>query len=576
MKKKFETSFDDLFGSKDVSEEAVPLLMKGHRASIPGEYLEDKTMALAELSSVIEGKKGFVSGSYTFDATQHNLDNFRRLFGGPELKAPARFEEPAPIDHKPVAMPKDFKFKTKPYDLQLRAFLAARGKRRFALFMEMGTGKTKVSLDLAADHWLAGNIEQVLVWAPKGVHSQWTEDTVEKPSALKEHCAVAYSAATWPFKELPKRTKGKLQVVSFNRDALIHDKPYDLMMEYVTRAPTLIIPDESHSFANPTSQRSKAAYRLCMKAWGVVLLTGTPVFKNLVNLYGQFKLLDERIIGHRYVTTFRSAYCVMGGYENKQVVGHKNVEDLLKKVDPFIFRAKKDELGLPPKIFAERVFQLTKVQQHHYNRLKKEYVTQFADGTPLTVTNAAVMVTRLQQIACGYLSHEGEVEEIEDARLPALLDIIEQREGPMVIWCRFRKDVERIAAELGGEAVMYYGGQNQKENDYAKTLYIGGHARFFVGTPDKGGTGTDGLQKMTRTVVYYSNSFSSQHRWQSEDRTNRIGMHTEGCLYIDLVAQGTCDRRIMAVLRRDAQLRDTVMDVTTRMNLKEMRELIAA
>lgn len=568
-----DLSLDDMMGA-DVSPESAPILMKGKRAHIPGEYLEDKPMILAEFNSRIEGPKRWVSGEFAFDATQFNLDLFTKLFGGPKLEAPARFEAPAPVHTAPVECPKDFKFKTKPYDLQLRAFNAARGKNRFSLFMEMGTGKTKVALDLAADHFLRGDIQQVLVFAPKGVHSQWTESTSEKESALQEHCVVPYDKATWPFKELPKPARKKLQVVSFNRDALIHDKPFAMMMEYVSRAPTFIIPDESHNYANAGSQRSKQLLKLCLKAWGVLLLTGTPVFKNLVNLWAQFKLLDERIIGHRYVTTFRSQYCIMGGFEQRQVVGSKNVDHLMAKVDPYIFRASKDELGLPPKIFSERVFEMSKAQAAHYNSLKKEFLTQFKDGTNLTVANAAVMIMRLQQIACGYLSMEGHTEEIEDARLPALMEIIEQREGPMVIWCRFRHDVERIVDALEGQAVSYYGGNTQAENDYQKSLYLGGHARFFVGTPDKGGTGVDGLQKRTRTIVYYSNSFSSQFRWQSEDRTNRIGMHGDSMLYIDLIARGTVDRRIKQVLQRDAQLRDRVMDVTTKLSLRDLEQMI--
>lgn len=574
MKKKLkDLSLDDMLG-EDVSPESAPIVMKGKRAQIPGEYLEDKPMILAEFNSMIEGAKRWVSGAFAFDATQHNLDMFRKYFGGPKLEAPSRNEEAAPEHTAPPVMPKDFKFKTEPYPLQLRAFNAGRGRNRFAMFMEMGTGKTKVALDLAADAFLRGDITQVLVFAPKGVHSQWTESTSEKESALQEHCVAPYDKATWPFKELPKPVKKKLQVISFNRDALIHDKPFAMMMEYVTRAPTLIIPDESHNYANAGSGRSKALYKLCVRAWGVLLLTGTPVFKNLVNLWGQFKLLDERIIGHRYVTTFRANYCIMGGFEGRQVVGSKNVDELMTKVNPYIFRASKDELGLPPKIFSERVFEMSKAQAAHYNKLKKEFLTSFKDGTHLTVANAAVMVMRLQQIACGYLSMEGNIEEIEDARLPALMEIIEQREGPMVIWCRFRHDVEKICEHLEGHAVSYYGGNTQAENDYQKSLYLSGHARFFVGTPDKGGTGVDGLQKRTRTIVYYSNSFSSQFRWQSEDRTNRIGMHTDSMLYIDLIARGTVDRRIKQVLQRDAQLRDRVMDVTTKMSLRDIEQMI--
>lgn len=569
-------SFADLRG-EDVTPERVPIVMKGDHAEIPGEYLKDNG-SLASFSVRIEGRRAYTKeGAYRFEATQHNLDTFRAIYGGPPLQAPKRKAEailaPTP-SAEPAKRPKDYKFKTEPYDLQLRAFLAARGKRHFAFYMEMGTGKTKVTIDKASDDYLAGDIKQVLILAPKGVHAQWTYSDSDVTSQVDIHCPVPNTCETWPFKALPRPTPTKLQFVSFNVDALLGDAAYDLMLQYCQRAPTLIIFDESHKFKNAAAKRSKMAAKLVKYAWGVLLLTGTPVAKNLVDLWSQFKLLDERIIGHRYITTFRSTYCIMGGFEGRQVVGHKNLDDLLVKINPYIFRAKKSELGLPPKIFAERVFDLSNTQKKHYTNLKKEFITAFKDGTPVTVPNAAVMILRLQQIACGYLAHEDKLEEIEDARLPALLEIIEQRSGKMIIWCRFQRDVERICERLGGYAVPYYGPNTDQENAWSKQQFISGDAQFFVGTPAKGGTGVDGLQKVARTVVYYSNSFSSIERWQSEDRTNRIGMVHDDCLYLDLIARGTVDRRLINVLKRDATLRDAVMDVTAKLSVREMMEII--
>ena len=66
----------------------------------------------------------------------------------------------------------NYKFKTKPYQHQLDALEASWDKENFAYFMEMGTGKSKV-LDNAAMLYDKGQINGLLLIAPKGVYKNW-------------------------------------------------------------------------------------------------------------------------------------------------------------------------------------------------------------------------------------------------------------------------------------------------------------------------------------------------------------------------------------------------------------------
>ena len=551
------------------------------RAVVPKEFLDGKTRQLATLSPMLEGAKRWRGGDYTFEATQNNLDAYTTVFGGPRIKAAPSFEAYAE-EQKPKKMRGMFAFKTEPWGgeegHQNRAFKKARRKKAFAFFMEVGTGKTKVAIDLSSDEFQAGEIDIVMVWAPKGVHSQWTDPSEDEPSPLEVHCSVPFVAHSWPWKEKdrPKLIKGKLLVVSFNYDSLITEQGFSEMERIMKMGRVFIIADESQRLKNPGAKRSKQAAILAPLAVKRLILTGTPLAKSLVDVWAQFKWLDPNIVGDKYLTTFRSKYCIMGGWEGRQVVGHKNVDQFLKIIDPYVFRATQDELNLPASVYAPYQFELSGIQRKHYDALRKDFITKFEDGTEVTVANAATMLLRLQQIACGYLAHEGRIEEIEDARFPALQSILEQREGKMVIWCRFTRDIERICDAYGGVAVPYYGG-NVNERDDAKRRFL--HTpgvRYFVGNPQAGGTGLDGLQKVSKTVIYYSNSFSSLDRWQSEGRNRRIGMGDESCTYIDLIARKTIDQRLISVLRKKKTLSDQVMDVTTSMTIEELRSMIAA
>ena len=60
-----------------------------------------------------------------------------------------------------------YKFKTKPYKHQLNALKRSWNKRNFALFCEMGTGKSKILLDNIAVLYDEGKISAALIVAPK-------------------------------------------------------------------------------------------------------------------------------------------------------------------------------------------------------------------------------------------------------------------------------------------------------------------------------------------------------------------------------------------------------------------------
>ena len=66
-----------------------------------------------------------------------------------------------------------YKFKTKPYKHQEKVFKESWDRTNFALFMEMGTGKTKVAIDTIGYLYKEGKIDTAFIVAPKGVYDNW-------------------------------------------------------------------------------------------------------------------------------------------------------------------------------------------------------------------------------------------------------------------------------------------------------------------------------------------------------------------------------------------------------------------
>jgi hypothetical protein len=132
-----------------------------------------------------------------------------------------------------------------------------------------------------------------------------------------------------------------------------------------------------------------------------------------------------------------------------------------------------------------------------------------------------------------------------------------------VLWCRFRPEAERLAAELQGVADhvgLLLGGMKPDERDAAVALL---HPRTappgsvgFVGTVRVGGLGLE--LSAADTMVHVSNEYSLVARRQSKARILGPNQHRP-CSYFDVVAEGpdgqrTVDHQVLAALREKRDL----------------------
>lgn len=511
----------------------------------------------------LEGRRRFV-GARRFEVAYsgHNREVLE--------KAGAVFE----TDDAMVAQPSEaspWTFKTKPYTHQLRGLEKSEQFRFFGFFMEQGTGKTKIAIDFACRLFSCGEIHGVLVFSKKGVHRQWVE------SELPDHCSAPFVADFWPFKRgLPDcllERGGTLKWLAMNYDALRSEKGFEVAMSFALRhkGKLLIVADESQEIKNYKTSRHKNMSELAPLASHRLLLTGTPIAKNLEDEWAQLKWLNEDILGIKYVTNFRRRYCIMGGFENREVVGHKDVEDFKARTEPHIFRATKAEIGILPKQYNRWPFDLTAAQKEAIRNIRADLEFETSSGK-IEIKNAATALMKIQQVASGFImSGRADDEKAEvrllmplasNPRIQAMHEWLEARDGaPAVIWFRFRAEAEMIARwlrENNKHFVEYHGGTKDKDRPKAISMFKSGQAQIFLSNPQSGGTGLN-LQGTCNDVLYYSNSFNAIDRWQSEDRVHRIG--TKGIVtYTDLVAKGSGDARVLRNLRGKKSLSDLVLD----------------
>lgn len=457
---------------------------------------------------------------------------------------------------------------------QKEAFEKMKDQAAFALMLEMGCGKTKLILDNAWYLFSKRKISGLLVIAPKGVQEQWLIHQIPTniPEGVIGKTILFKNNATT--KKLDLSPSGKLDVLAIHIDA-IRTKDGKEMCERFLKAHNkkiMLVVDEAHRIKGYRSSVTKAAIALGEGVAYKRTMTGTPIAVSLIDEWSQFNFLDPQILKCKFVTLFRARYCVMGGYENKQIIGHQNVDRFNELVGPYCFRGTKESLGLPAKIFKPYHFDLSPEQLEAIREIKR--TKGISLGSSLVELRNTVM--KIQQVSNGFLiiKHEDGTQELKtfpNPRMEALKNVIEQNDGSIVIWARFTRDVEMIKKELGEEAVTYYGPDSDEERRRNLAQFLNGKKRFLISNDQTGGTGLE-LHHNHPTAIYYSNNTKPILRWQSEDRTHRIGI-TKPILYVDLIANKSADNGILKALNKHRSFSDSVLNAREKGRVEAFDEM---
>ena len=464
-----------------------------------------------------------------------------------------------------------YKFKTEPYEHQRDALKKCWNKEAFAIFAEMGTGKTKIALDNACILYNRGKIDRLLVVAPKGAYMNWVDleipthvpDYIEKNVlAWKPTTSAKYRAE---LKNIMDLGDYRLKIMVMNVEAFSTKKGVEFARLFLIGKAMMII-DESTTIKNPQAKRTKNILSLAKETKYRRIMTGSPVTQSPMDLWAQMDFLDPEILGQQSYYAFRTRYAVVitanaagGTHKYQKIVKFKNLAQLGQLVSPHSYRIlKKDCLDLPEKIFIKRSIDLTEEQEHAYKDMKANAMTMLK-GQSLTAVNVLTQLIRLHQITCGHMKTDaGEVLNLQNNRIDELMQIIGETSGKVIIWANYIHDILNIEKEIKKEYgetsyCTYYGAT--KAEDRQRCIYDfqnkKNDCRFFIGNTQTGGYGI--TLTAASTVIYYSNNYDLEKRIQSEDRAHRIGQ-VNPVLYIDLVAKGTVDEKIIKSLRNKVNI----------------------
>lgn len=414
-----------------------------------------------------------------------------------------------------------------------------------------------------------GKIDRVLIVAPTSVVAVWPKEFQEFAD-FKYTCRTLLGDKTHRLRELNDLQKfpfKAMKVAVINYESTWREGIFEALQEYDA---DLIICDESQRIKTHDAEQSKALHKLGDQARYKLILSGTPVQNNAIDIFSQYRFLDSTIFGQNFYR-FRNRYAVMGGFNRRQIIGYKDLDGLIKKEHSIAFRITKNEaIDLPEQTFETRKIHFIKKEQDLYNRIKRDSYAELDSGGQITATTVLTKLLRLQQLTGGFLVKDdaAKPEQVSKAKLDALSDIIEDyvigAGKKLVIFARFIAEVKAIIDMVdkqlskGMKQVAIYGDiKKEDRGDIVKQFQEDPNTTVFIGQIDTAGTGI--TLTAADTCVYYSKNFNYATYSQSLSRIHRIGQRNV-CTYIDLEVEKTIDELISKSLAKKEDMAKTVVD----------------
>ena len=428
-----------------------------------------------------------------------------------------------------------------PHDYQRRAIDKIMSTPAVGLFLEMGLGKTAISLTAAAKLIYEDfAVSRVLVIAPLKV----AEDTWSRESAKWDHLKDLKIA------KILGTAKQRKAAADSDADVYVVNRENVAWLTGLYPAKRwrwdMVIIDELSSFKSNQAERFKALRRVRPYIDRVVGLTGTPNPNGYMDLWAEVFLLDQGERLERTIGRYRQLYFRPGkgnGYVTYEWLLLPDADKAIQKkiADITVSMKAEDYLTLPDRIDNEVKVALPAEVRATYKRMERERLLELA-GVEITAANAAAVMGKLLQLSGGAVyDDEGGFVEFHSEKTKALKDIIDTAGGPVLVFYGYRHERARLLKDLAKLKPK----ELQTEEDI--TAWNEGKIAVLIAHPASIGYGLN-LQAGGHVIVWYSLPWSLELYQQANARLYRQGQ-TEAVVVNHLIAIGTADEQVMKSLK---------------------------
>ena len=432
------------------------------------------------------------------------------------------------------------------HNYQLCAIDFIHQKRKCALFLDMGLGKTTTALTSASDLLDDFFVTKVLVIAPLRVaNTVWMQEA-RKWSHLK-HLKIDITTGS---------EKERLSSANSNADIhVINRENISWLVDNVSWRWDMVIIDESSSFKSMQSKRFKALKKVTKYVKSMVLLTGTPSPNGLMDLWSQIYLIDNGERLGRTISQYRYRFFHQAGYMGYDWQANIDADDKIKELikDICITMNAKDYLELPSRIDINEYAILPPKVMQQYKELEKEFLLSVSDGVDIEAPSSATLVNKLLQMCNGAVYDSGgNTHEIHDTKIKSLKEIIEDNPSEnFLVAYNYKSDLQRLIKAFPQAVVLSKSGKELTE-------WNKGNIKMLLAHPASAGHGLN-AQFGGSTIVWYGLNWSLELYQQFNARLHRQGQ-TKPVRIIHIVAKGGIDEKVLKALNSKAKNQDDLLN----------------
>lgn len=445
-----------------------------------------------------------------------------------------------------------------PHSYQLTAKNHVLSNPESALFLDMGLGKTVISLSAICDLFLQYKVRKVLVVAPlrvantvwkqeasKWIHTSWLNVTIVTGTKRNREKALAENSHIYVI---------NYDILKWLCEFYDYKLPFDML-----------VLDELTKVKSHTSLRFKALKKARYVFKYILGLTGTPISNGYTDLWGEMYMIDGGKRLSAYISYYREAFFYktrIGASEHAlEYVLRDGAADTINNriADICLSMKASDYLNLPPLIEIDEYVDLTPEIFKQYKKFERDKIVEF-HNEKIQVDSAAQLSKKLLQWtngACYYDEFGKEHVEIHHEKIERLLTLIEKANGePMLVAYQFKHDIERI---------MYYVKSvypdlevRRCNSDKDIEDWNNKKINVFLAHPQSAGYGLN-LQFGGSIIVWFGLTWSLEEYLQFIGRIHRQGITVPVRMY-RILARNTYDEIVRAALVEKDEVQNKLLE----------------
>lgn len=414
------------------------------------------------------------------------------------------------------------------------------------LWLQMGLGKTPITLTTIVDRMRAGQVKKTLIFGPlRVIQAVWAREARKWEHTKHLRFSVMHGTKEQRTRALFANADVYLinyEAMNWLAETLDHyylsqNKPLPFQM---------VVYDEVSKLKNSTSLRMaggnrdrkdkfKKVHKIKVTGWRKIIphfkyktgLTGTPASNGYLDLHGQYLAVDGGKRLGEYITHYKDSYFAsdyMGWSYSPTELGKQWIEyqisDITKKMDA------KDHLDLPDKRIVNMLVDLPSKARKAYEEVERDMFTQLENGAEVEVFSRASVSNKCLQFCNGspYIGDSKEFEKLHDAKLDALEEVLEEAAGqPVLVAYTFKSDAERIMKKFKKYKPVNLTKEKSSNTEKIINDWNSGKLKLLIGHPASMGHGVDGLQESGSIMVWYGLNWSLELYEQMNGRLDRQG-----------------------------------------------------